>query len=235
MIKLKLLTAFALSAGVLSAAEPAEAIITTFTDRATFENTVGNFQIEDFNDVTSAVSYFSTPFDAGEFELSFSGNPGPFPSDEAAIEVTPQPVNESAWNVNGTHQASASVGPEITLPFIGTIASAGTVTFTFDTPIFAFGADFANISNAIRTTNLVLGNATFPIRDGISSSGFFGITSHTPFTEISIQNDSFFADGFGFDNVTSQPIPFEAETSVALALLGGYMGVKKFRQRQANG
>ena len=33
----------------------------------------------------------------------------------------------------------------------------------------------------------------------------------------------------------SQPIPFEAETSVALALLGGYMGVKKFRQRQAKG
>jgi len=31
------------------------------------------------------------------------------------------------------------------------------------------------------------------------------------------------------------PIPFEAETSVALALLGGYMGVKKFRQRQAKG
>lgn len=38
-----------------------------------------------------------------------------------------------------------------------------------------------------------------------------------------------------FDDLTFEPVPFEAETSVALALLGGYMGVKKFRQRQAKG
>ncbi len=38
-----------------------------------------------------------------------------------------------------------------------------------------------------------------------------------------------------FSQGTTQPIPFEAETSIALALLGGYMGVKKFRQRKAKG
>lgn len=36
-----------------------------------------------------------------------------------------------------------------------------------------------------------------------------------------------------FSQGTTQPVPFEAETSVGLALLGGYVGFRKLRQRRA--
>ena len=55
-------------------ASPA-AVISTFTDRATFNGAVGPTSVEDFNSFGSEVPFHTVPLDAGPFTLSMSGSP----------------------------------------------------------------------------------------------------------------------------------------------------------------
>lgn len=78
----------------------------------------------------------------------------------------------------------------------------GTVTFTFDTPIFAFGADFSSLNNDSPRTYAVVGGTNFdplPL-----SPDFLGFVSDTSFTSVIFANREGFPlnDAFEVDNLT---------------------------------
>ena len=231
----KSLTACSVFAAVVGLAMPASAITftNTFTDRTTFQNSLTSFSVEDFNDVTTSTDYSSTPFDAGDFTLSTSGktDSASFP-DTNFTQVTPSSgVPFNSFKVNGTPQAVGGVDdPD------------GRNIFTFDSPTTAFGADFAEVRDNGKITNLVSGDASvqFPIIDGgpNPSNSFFGVTSDTPFTEIAIEfGQGSVIEGYGVDDVTfettSQPVPFEAEGTMGLVVLGGYFCYRFYRKKRS--
>ena len=111
---------------------------------------------------------------------------------------------------------------DITFTLNNLSATLTTTTFTID-----------DISEIIFSTDASSNITDFNI--GTTSgadNGDFTANGTAPF--IFVLNDADtggFVNGYQFTNI--QPIPFEAETSVALLALGGFFGLRKLRQRQA--
>ncbi|NES04638.1 MAG: PEP-CTERM sorting domain-containing protein [Okeania sp. SIO2F4] len=193
-----------LSAGIAEAAN-----FTTFTDRADWEAAVGSFSEEDFNDFTTEVSFEQSSLDVGDFTLvglgsrSFGRN---------FIDVPP--AQFSVFNIDGTPNVNA-------LAFF-----SDATRLDFDSPITAFGADFAAISNGFFTTEFVIGSDAIDIPD--TPLGFFGFVSDMSFSEILFQGTG---DGFSFDNVVygqvSTPEPASILGLLAFGAIGGSMLKRK--------
>lgn len=102
----------------------------------------------------------------------------------------------------------------------GNISNADLI-FTFDSPIFAFGADFRSINDQINRTQILVGPDTLalPIPGASGEFSFFGFTSPTPFTTVTF--DALANDVYGIDNVT-----YGVPAPGILALLGiGLAGI----------
>ena len=166
------------------ATEAAEAAVITYTDRAAFQAATGTTKIETFNSFERDLSYWSGgTVDVGDFTLSGSA------------------TSHIQWNrIDVPRGEIPSLDIDGT-PFASTVTGTSTsFTIKFDSEIFAFGADFATISDDGRTTHIDLGLGLPQIDVPDLQSGFFGLTSNTAFSSLTFAANSNY-DGWSFDNV----------------------------------
>ncbi len=194
----------------------ASAALVGFTDRAAWEVAVaGTFSSEDFSSVPDGV-YESSPIDVGDFTVSVTGDK--FDSIWQNISSTGS-GGASINSVNGTQQLNVATG------------GMGGTTLDFDFEIYAFGADWAHVSDS-RTTSFVVGGEQLYI-SFLTSGGFFGFVSDAALTAIFLSLAEGGADGFGMDNLVyaaaTQSVP-EPSTIVLLGL--GVLGVSVSRFRK---
>jgi hypothetical protein len=199
MIKLFMaIGSIAISLGTLPT-EKAEAF-SIFTSRADWSTAVsGNsIFIEDFSNFTVDTPFQTSPVDVGEFTLRSSSN---FSSSTLnIIDVTPLNLPD----VDGTNYA-----------LLYTDFGATTVDLTYDIPVVAWGADFANAATSeMLNLDLVMDMggvfATIPVT---VNDGFFGfvtdpIENIRQITFVSrINEPGIPGQIFGLDNVTAVPVP----------------------------
>ena len=191
----------------------ASATLIGFTDRSAWEAAVGGtFTTEDFSSTPSAVYEFS-PVDVGDFTVSVTGST--FGSTWHNISSTGS--GGAAFNsVNGTQQLNLATG------------DIGGTTLEFDFEIYAFGADWAGVSDS-RTTSFLIDGILLDIPS--LTGGFFGFVSDTTLTTNFLTLTAGAADGFGMDNlVYAATVP---EPSI-MALIGlGLLGFGFTRRRKA--
>lgn len=206
-------------ASTLGSVSPANAAFLTFTNQTDWEAAVNNvFQEENFNTL-NGISYRLNPIDVGDFTLSSSG----CYEGECEIKSTSELFKPS---IDGTPFA---IGQTDNSPIID-------VSFSFDSPIRAFGATFGGASDIDSSTPSAgntffrVGSETFNIPNrGIGGIGFFGILSlDSSFSVVGLENDGLGngegTDRFSFDNVVYSPsraekVP-EPFTDLGILLLG---------------
>lgn len=175
----------------------ARASIATFTDRTAWQTAAGgapgiNVNFEGF---VMADTPVGAGFDIGPFSIT-----GTLPED-AYLDVPPLTAN-----VNGTTDLLVALSP------------VESVTFTFDAPVFSFGADVRPVvldiggfiaSDVGETFNVTANNGmsttlTLPVTD---VTGFRGFISDTAFTAVTFSTTAALSvDGttfFGLDNVAA--------------------------------
>jgi hypothetical protein len=185
-------------------------IISTFSDRSVFENSLTIFSVETFNDDSGA--FHTTPLDVGDFSFSVSGVRDDYVTSRNYIDQPP--IQFSSMNVDGSAIANMSVrdGTEITL--------------SFENPISAFGADFRLFDDTI----IVADGASLQILTETIDDEFFGFISDSTFNEVVFRGIG--TDGWGIDNVTYS---FEnvavSEPSVLALIVAGILGIGIARRR----
>ncbi len=210
----KLIKSLSIAATLGLASSQALAGVVTFTDRLAWEAAVGGvFTLEDFSSVSSAV-YETTPVDVGDFTVSVSGTT--FGSSWHNISSTG--AGGAAFNsVNGTQQLNVATGDQ------------GGTTLAFDFNIFAFGADFAGVSDS-RTTSIFIDGLQIDIP--ALTGGFFGFVSDTAFNSNLLALTAGSADGFGMDNLVYASQSSSVPEPGSLALLGlGLAGIGFARRK----
>lgn len=194
---------------------PAEAMsFTTFDSRSAFENATGadRFETEDFNNVT-ATDFRNTSQTVGG--LTLSDNSG----FRARIATSPAAV--PTLNIDGSPAALLSARAE------------NGAAIAFSSPITAFGAAFAGVSNGGRDTRFVFNDGTdlaIPFRGvggDLINDGFFGFVADSPFDSFRFRRfDGTLADGFSVDNVLFRTAQANAPQPVpSPALLPGIVGM----------
>src|SRR5918993_5480791 len=148
----------------LGASIPAQAGITFYSTRASWEAAVGTFTTENFNSVViGTLAPGVTQVGALQFR-----HPGP-------IGLGNLPTIESATLVNGTRGITASVGIDGN-PMFGNLPEYNDYIFPYE--ITAFGANWASASSA---GQLVLtipeGSINLPTYLPSLGTGFFGFTT----------------------------------------------------------
>lgn len=208
----KLVMALALFVG---SALPASAEIVEFTTRGSFLASAGITTTETFDAVTADSQFRTQTVNLGSFSLAGFG-----PNQGAFNVVNPTPA--SIYNVN----TSAFV--------LGITDVDSGITITFNSAITAFGADFRGFNNfdsvAQRSIILVNGNSlSSPVVAANSDTSFFGFTSDTPFTTVTImRNPGYFrdaSDAFGMDNVTFAEVSAVPEPSTWAMMILGFAGI----------
>ena len=170
---------------------------------------------EDFEDDTPG-SYYGNgnSVDVGGFTLS-SDHPSPAPRNT----IDAPPLQYAEFDINGSTVANI-------LYALGT-----SLTLTFDSPILAFGALFADLNNeALRTEIDVAGVTLVPAIAGIGEVRFFGFVSDTAFSTITFRGVD--NEGYGMDEVvyggSAPAIPLPAGLPL---LLTGLLGFGILRRR----
>ncbi len=120
----------------------AEAAITGFTDRATWESNFAAVTTEDFESETADIVYRNSSHDFGLFTVSHTGNLTIW----NALDVPPLFTKDSGGTIlgNGTNQLGVFTG----------VNGPDTVTFTFPCPITGFGAFWGQVSDGGRNTRM---------------------------------------------------------------------------------
>lgn len=154
--------------------------LTPYSDRTAWEAAVVSFSEENFNAFTTGVSYEAGAIDVGDFSVSVAGVTYGF----AFHNIGPNLIGN---NVNGTPQINAATG------------FSSLTTLAFNSPIFAFGADWDGVSDGSRTTSFTVGGVTLSIPN--LEPGFFGFVADAPFSQVQLNLAAGSADGFAFDNV----------------------------------
>jgi hypothetical protein len=207
--------------------------ITTFTSRTNWNAAISGSStfLENFESFTSDIPFRITPVDVGEFTLFQAGEN---PNFRNLIEVPPFEFDDN----NGTNHAS-----------MFTNFGATTVDMIFDTPVFAWGADFFG---ADETTGerldldlmLDMGGifVTIPVT---TNNGFFGFVTNPAeqirkLTFVSrTNNPGQGGEGFGLDNVAgaqSQAVPEPTSMSgilVFAVLATGSVLKRKQQQKES--
>jgi hypothetical protein len=169
---------------------------------------------------------------------SFNAAAGPLPAQNFnAGPVGPAPITVGGITISNTGSSIVSVSPafyasgnSVQWTFSGT----GAMTFTFSSPITAFGADFFDVGTVGATTlSVALNNGdNAALFTSFTGSGgnqqFRGFISTSPFTSITFTNTSG-GDFVEIDNVLfGNAIPEPATMAVfGLMAAGGVFGVRR--------
>ena len=190
--------------------------ITFFTDRTTWENTLGSpIATEDFNGVTPFVLGAGSNA-AGQIDISLANLFG------AANEIGD--ISEF-WLIDGT------------TGFLGVASAVGAENITVDLPlaVFGFGADFSTTHSGGGLTleiDSILAEFSTVLPGGADGTGFLGVISTNAFSSVRLfdtsQNETFGMDNVSFSTVATIPEPG------TLAILGlGLVGLGLARGRRA--
>lgn len=228
----------------LPALASAQLVTTAYTDRGSFEAAAGTVIQQDFNGYTSDIDLRSAAFDFGDFSVRGLGD-GQRDDAGADRNYLDAPVFAPA-NIVGGLPVFNSAHLNLLVKSSSLLSpTTSKVSFEFDSPLLAFGANLAGI-------NSLLGSGVKIQVDGIdlaaqpmSTAGqpsdiqFFGFTSTTGFTKV-----EFLSDGsllvphvpFLLDNLiyaqapVLSPVP-EPETYALM--LGGLGLLAALRRRRA--
>jgi hypothetical protein len=192
----------------LLAALPAQGAIIQYTDVTAFNFAAGVTTLETFDAFLDGNLAPST--DLGAFTVSTN----------STASITTLPFGN---DVNGTRYLQADI-------FAG--IGPGTITFTFDAPIMAFGANFASLNNGSPRTFATVGGTDFnPLPNAPS---FLGFVSSTGFTTVTFtnpfgggDNDSFGVDNLRFGGVVPEPATW------AMMIIGFGAAGSVIRRRRA--
>ncbi len=210
-MKQLLMTAAALA--VVMVAAPASAAVTQFTDRTAFEAAAGAVSTETFEGFANMGVSPST--DLGAFTVDTNGS----------ASLTD---GAGGFNVNGSRYLNVNITSDTGA------GGPGSVTFTFDTAITAFGADFRSLNNNVLRTYAVVGGITFdPLP---MAPNFLGFVSDTAFTTVTFFNPLGGGnnDQFGLDNLTTSGGGAIPEPGTWALMIGGFgLAGAALRRRQA--
>lgn len=121
-------------------------------------------------------------------------------------------------------------------------SASATITWTFPSPVFAFGADFLDANNG--WLNLTgnfdgTGNQTLLVNNSIGgANGFLGIIGNANFSSIVFGSNTIFSDVFQIDSasfasVASVPVAVpEPGMITGLVFLGGGLVVRRLAKRR---
>ncbi|WP_253717404.1 PEPxxWA-CTERM sorting domain-containing protein [Sphingomonas sp. AP4-R1] len=207
----------ALAALAAACATPAAATISIFSSKADFVAANAPLAEETFDGVTVNRQIGQVPFDVGGFTLRVGAN--------NAIPTT-------------IGRALPGGGPynfDQTDPYLfANLGRNETLIFTFDTPIFAFGADFDGLNNQFdggSRTSFFVGTTqvALPIaaEDGLIS--FFGVQSTEAFTSVTFRGivpaNSSTYESVGIDNVLFGGAPAAVPEPASWAMFIGGFGL----------
>ena len=201
----------AIAATVVAGLTPmvASGQVVTYTDRTAFVAASAPLAVETFDEFTG-----TNPIGSGPFPVSGAFSLLPVRSTDSIRLDSP------TYNVNGTEFLYVALDTR------NSLILPSSLTFTFNTAITSFGADFRNLNNGDgsngRTFAIVGGTTINPLPP---EPAFLGFISSTPFTTVTFELDRLGSDGFGIDNVTfnasAVPEPASWATMVAgMALVG---------------
>jgi len=236
MTKLNTLTACALSAVMVSFAQSAHAI-TLSIDDGTAEESIG---ITGGGDILWLNSFTAQPDSQVVTGISLTwgnsfnaGNNGIANGDPTTVYLYGDPDNDGnpddATLVQSIDTTIQNVDTDIftTIDFAPATFNVGDVFFV--------GASFSQNSSFF-VASLDETDPDLPDRSFVA-----GTTTVGDLDTANLSNNQLFGtiESFGFPGnwlvrAEAEPVPFEAETTLGLAILGGYVGFRKFRQRQAN-
>lgn len=180
---MKLVLAGLAASVVAVATTPAAAQLTAFTSRDTFNGSAGALTTETFNSVVTDLNFSAAPVTFGAMTLTTLGTFG---------NRVDAPPLEDTFAVNGTSYIYAN-----------TVGSTNGLTFTFSRAITAFGASFAYFQDdALRSVFTVNGQQLTPPQQTGRTVSFYGFTSVTPFTTVTLTGNTGFGDTFGIDDIS---------------------------------
>ena len=174
------------------------AVIQEFSDRTAFTTAAGApLTNETFSSFIADTPFHTTPLDIGLFTISMTGSPPKFFGNK--IDVVPI---DGSFGVDGTNTMGVFTRPGQSL------------ILTFESPIFAFGADFYDWNDDLLRTDVIVGGADVlsPPIDTTSPPRFYGFISDMPFTTVEfrgLENDVYGMDNLAFGGayVGVPPVP----------------------------
>lgn len=218
-VRRRLRRALVLSLSVFAAMSgtTAQAGLTAFDDRSSFLAATLQTQTATFDGWIKDTGFHSSAVDVGGFTLSMTAG-----ASDVYNFIDAPPAKSIATDINGSTHLMVFTDTGVDL------------TFSFDQPITAFGADFKGINDAFERTLLSAGGqfATVPGDPLNLQLTFFGVTSDTPFSSLTfhgVRNDIYGIDDVTFG--TALRVPAVPEPGSMLMLSLGLAGVVAARRR----
>lgn len=209
---------------LLAAAAPSYAAVSLYTDAASWNAAVSgapNLHSEDFQGFAADASFQTSPVAGSFFTLAQSGSH----DFRNLIDVPPIYYDDNG----GTSHASMYTD-------YGRI----TVAMSFDSPLFAWGANFYGIDGEGLSLHLFSGGDTLATLDVPTGSSFFGFAYALPAERIDqivfrsrTENVGVGGEGFGLDNVVGAGMPLVPAPGAILIGGFGAVLVSWMRRRRA--
>jgi hypothetical protein len=192
------------------------ASIVTSSTFETFENTVSSELLnETFNSYSTDIQLTNSPLDFDNFTISLVG------TEDSLIAN----LIDASLFVHGPFDIDNS-----TYLFLKTRPNTS-VVIDFNNPITHFGATFRGLQNGSERMEFIIEDEVItPTIDSQNDTiRFLGLSSSTPFDKITLQSKNELIDGFGMDNIYSNPtlIPLPASIAFFLSSLLFFTRLKK--------
>ena len=213
----------ALTSLFIAAAQPlAAATFITYTDQTAFETAGLILKTETFNSFTNDASFNNNnTVNLPDFSITGFGNS----PENNVIDATPFIIGGLAPN-----------GTTFILGYTSGGSNPAGFSLAFNQPITAFGGTFRDTSTAA-ITRIRVGISDI-VGDlptiSFSSTGFYGFTFDTPFSQVTFETTNVNNDGFALDDLKyGVPVPFELSPMIGMATLGLVVAIKaKSKSRQ---